>query len=320
MQPSSSLSTLRPDLGSMMSFDLEANRAKFIANRLLPILNVDLAADSFGKIPLKELLKRADTNRGAEGNYNRVKWQFTTDSYATDEHGLEGAVDQRNARKYANYIDAEADTARLVLHLVQLEAEIRVRDLLFPGTYTPTAVDVEWSDPASSLPIDDIEASVRRVFTATGVWPNAVVFNKLVFRNLRNSEQVLERIAASGAGDKIKASDVTTRMLAEVFDLDHVIVAEGVMNTANEGLTATPGHIWSSEYAAVGRIATSQSIIEPCLGHTFHWAGDGSQPGGLIETYYTEEVRSDVVRVRHDVDEKVKYTEMWDVMENITAP
>lgn len=317
--PSTALTTLRPDLGSMMEFDLEANRARFIAHRLLPILNVDLAADSFGKIPIEQLLKRADVRRGPSGNYNRVKWTFTSDSYSTEEYGLEGAVDQRNARKYANYLDAEMSTARFVLHLVQLEAEIRVRDLLFPGSYTPTAVTNEWDDYANATPIDDVEASVRRIFVATGVWPDSIAFNKKVFRNLRMCDQILERIAASGAGDKIKANDVTEAMLGACFDLPNVIVAEGVTNTADEGQTAVPGHIWSDEYAAVGKLAGGSDIIEPCLGHTFHWSGDGSQAGGLVEQYYSEEARSDVLRVRHDVHEKIKYSEMWDLMSNITT-
>jgi hypothetical protein len=317
--PSTSLSTLRPDLGSMLEFDLEANRMKFIANRVLPILNVDLAGDTFGKIPIAQLLKRANVKRGAKGDYNRIDWSFSKDTYATDEYGLEGPVDQNMARKYANYVDAEAATARLVLHMVLLEAEVRVKDLLFPGSYSPTAITNEWDDVANATPIDDVEAAVLRIFAATGMWPNAIVFNKKVFRNVRRCEQVLDNIAAQGAGDKIKARDVTTAMLAAVFDLEQVIVAEGVYNSADEGQTATPTHIWSDEYAAVGVVATSQSIIEPCLGHTFHWAGDGSQPGGLVETYYTEETRSDVVRVRHQVDEKIKYSAMWDVMSNITT-
>lgn len=319
MRPTSSLSTLRPGLGSMFEFDLEANRQKFIANRILPFLNADKAADNFGKIPIEQLLKRASVKRGPKGDYNRVDWSFTDDSYSTREYGLEGVIDQRNARQYANYFDAEVSTARMVLHLVQLEAEIRVKDLLFPGTYTPTAVSGgAWSNPSTGLPLDDVEAAVRRIFAATGIWPNAIVFNELVFRNLRRNEQILEKIASEGAGDKVKAKDVTTAMLAACFDLENVIVAKGVYNSAGENLTAVPAHIWSNTYAAVGVLAQSQDIIEPCLGHTFHWAGDGSSPGGLMETYYHEPARADIVRVRHDVHEKIKYTEMWDVISGVT--
>ena len=319
MRPTSSPATLRPDLGSMVEYDLLANRGNFIANTLMPILSVDLAADSFGKIPLEQLLKRADVRRGAKGDYNRIDWSFTTDSYSTEEYGLEGAVDRRNARKYANYIDAEASTARLVMHQVLLEAEYRVRDLLFPGTYAPNGITHEWDDPTNAVPIDDVEASARRVFTATGIWPNAIVFNEIVFRNLCLCDQIIERIHATGAGDRVKPTDINTAMLAACFRIPNVIVAKAIGNSADEGQTATPAHIWTNEYAAVGVIATSQDIIEPCLGHTFHWAGDGSQPGGLVETYEDERVRGDIVRVRHDVHEKIKYAEMWDVLGNITT-
>lgn len=317
--PSSSLSTLRPDLGSMLDFDLEANRGKFIANRVLPILEVQEAGGTYGRIPLKQLLKRADAKRGPRGDYNTVDWQFTPDTFSTHEYGLEGPVDANNAAKYANYVDAELETAKLVLHAVLLEAEIRVRDLLFPGAYTPTPVTNEWDDKANATPLDDVDAAVLRIFAATGIWPNAIVFNKKVFRNLQRCDEILDKIAAQGAGDKIKPKDVNVAMLAACFDLEHVIVAEGVYNSAGENLTATPGHIWSDEYAAVGRVAETQSITEPCVGNTFHWAADGSEPGGLVETYWWEPSRCDRVRVRHQVGEKKKYAEMWDVLSNITT-
>lgn len=318
--PSTQITNLRPDLGSMYEFDLELNRQKFIGYRVLPIRNVALAADSFGKIPIEQLLKRANVRRGVSGNYNRIDWKFTTDSYATEEFGLEGTIDQRNARKYANYIDAEAATARLVLHQVLLEAELRVAAMTFDtGTFTPTAVSVEWSTYATAKPIDDVEASVRRVHAATGIWPDSLVICEKVFRNLRLCDQVLDRIAATGAGDKIKATDVTTQMLAQVFDLKNIVVAGGTYNSANEAATAALTDIWDDEYAMVCKLADSDMIEEPCLGRTFHWAGDGSQPGGLVETYYEESSRGDVVRVRHDVHEKLVYDELGDLLSNITA-
>ena len=51
-----------------------------------------------------------------------------------------------------------------------------------------------------------------------------------------------------------------------------------------------------------------------------HWQEDGSQVDGRVETYRDETIRSDVVRVRHDVDEKVLYTEAADLLSNVTDP
>ncbi len=317
--PSTSLSTLRPDLGSMYEFNLEMNRQRFIGYRIMPIRQVALAADSFGRIPVEQLLKRANVNRTSKGNYNRIDWNFEPDSYATKEYGLEGVIDQRNARKYENYFDAEAATARLTLHAVLLEAELRVAGQIFnTSTYTPTDVDNEWSDHENALPIDDVEAAVRRRHAATGIWPNAMVICETVFRNLRACEQIIDRISANGAGDRVKSSDITTQMLAQVFDLQNIIVGKGSYNTAIEGQPAVFGDIWNDEYAWIGTIAETDMIEEPCVGRTFHWAGDGSQPGGLVETYWSEEPRADVVRVRHEVDENMIYPEVGELLGNIT--
>ena len=66
-------------------------------------------------------------------------------------------------------------------------------------------------------------------------------------------------------------------------------------------------------------MTTTNDMSEPCIGRTFHWAEDGSQPAGTVETYRDETKRSDIVRVRHDVDEIVMYTEMGHLLYNITT-
>lgn len=318
--PTVAIDNLRPDIGSFLEYDLVMNRENFIGYRVMPLFDVSLAADTIGKIPIEQLLKRATVKRTPTGGYNRIEWKFTTDSYATEEYGLEGVIDQRNARKYQNYFDAEVATARLVHHAVMLEAELRIANALFStANLTPTNVTNEWDDASNATPIDDVEASVRRVHDATGVWPDSLVVTKSSFRDLRLCDQVLARIAASGAGDKIKPNDVTASMLAQVFDLRQVLVADGTYNSADDGQTAVLSPIWSSEYAMVAKLASSNSIEEPCLGRTFHWTADGSQQGGTVEAYYSDEARSDVTRVRHDVHEKILYLEMADLLGNITT-
>jgi hypothetical protein len=199
-----------------------------------------------------------------------------------------------------------------------LEAELRISQALFSTTnLTPTAITNEWDDFTNATPIDDVEASVRRIHTATGVWPDSLIVTKTGFRDLRQCDQILDRISATGAGDKIKATDVTPAMLAAVFDLRQILVAAGDYNTADEGQSASLSPIWNPEYAMVAKLAESNSIEEPCLGRTFHWTADGSQQGGTVESYYSDPDRSDVTRVRHDVDEKILYLELADLLSNI---
>lgn len=314
--PSSSLATLRPDLAaSFEAFDTEADKAGYIARKVMPTVEVASQAGNFGKIPLDQLLQQRDTKRAPGSGYARGKFNFDDAAFSCEEHGAEEPVDDREAKMYAEYFDAEVIAAKRAFNSVLRNAEQRVADAIFnTTTWTGASLTTDvsgtpWATIASAVPLTNVEAAVQKVYDGSGLWPNALVINRKVFRNLRNTAQVIDRIASSGAGNRNLASDVTVDMLAQAFDLDYIIVAGGSYNSAKEGQTATPAQLWSSTYAMVCKVATSSDFREPCIGRTFHWGGDGSNEDGQMETYRDEVVRSNVIRVRHDVDEIVLYAQ-----------
>lgn len=323
--PSQSLATLRPDLaGSVMEFDLAMDRMGFIANRVAPVIEVAKASGSFGRIPIEQLLQQRSTERAPGGAYSRGNWKFEPMSYACQEHGAEEPVDDREAEMYAEYFDAEAISAARALDAVVRNYEARIAAEIFnPTTYAgaslTTAVTHEWDDATNAVPITDIEAAVRTMWENTGAWANALIINRHVFRNLRNCDQVIERIQSNGAGSSTKATEVTTQQLAEVFDLPYILVAGSAKNTADKGQSASIAPLWSDEYAMVCRIAETNDIKEPCIMRTLHYGADGSTIGGAMETYRDETVRSNIVRCRMDTDEKVIYTQMGHLLSNITT-
>lgn len=316
--PSSSLSTLRPDLASFQEYDLEMNNRGFVAAQVAPVLDVQLQADNPGKIEVEQLLKVGNTKRSPRSGYARGSWTFTTWSYATEEHGWEEPIDDRERAMYANYFDAEQIATLRAYNNVLLNAEMRVAALLFSATWTGGGASLytdvgttEWSQDnwATAEPIAQVEAASRYVRANCGYWPNAIVLNETKFRDLRQCAEVRERIVASGAGSPAKASDITPQMVASVFNLDRIIVAGSNKDTATEGQSTVFGDVWG-DYAMVCRVATSQDPREPCIARTFHYTPDGSQIGGTVEQYREEQTRSDIIRVRHDVDEVVMYKEM----------
>jgi len=324
--PSSSLATLRPDLATFFEYDLEAERNGYVASRVLPVMDVASQAGNFGKIPLAQLLQERDTKRAPGSGYARGKWTFDKATYACEEHGAEEPVDDREAKMYAEYFEAEGVSTMRAFSAVLRNAELRAADLLFNATTwtggsLTTAITNEWDSnhTTDAVPIDDVEAAVNKVYDGSGLWPNALIINRKVFRNLRNLDQIIERINSEGAGNASKPSDISAAMLAQLFDLDFVIIAGNTRNTATEGQTATPGQIWDSEYAMVAKIATGNDMREPCVGRTFHWSQDGSSIGGTVESYRDEVVRGDVIRVRHDVDEIVLYKEAAHLLSNVTT-
>lgn len=321
--PTSSLATLRPDLATFSEFDLEMSRRGFVASQILPVFDVASQAGSFGKIPVEQLLQNRETKRGPGSGYSRGKWTFTSATYACDEHGTEEPIDDREAAMYANYFNAEQVSTMRAYEAVLKNQEQRVADMLFnattwTGASLTTALSNEWDDISNATPITDVEAAARLVWAGCGMWPNALICNRHVFRNLRRCDQIVNMAKYQGFVD-VRPGSITAQQLAVVFDLDMIIVAGAAKNSATEGQAVSFGKIWSDEYAMLARVCTSQDMREPGLGRIFHWAQDGSQPGGTVETYRDETIRGDVVRVRHDVDEVVLYTEAAHLLSNVTT-
>lgn len=328
--PNETLSTLRPDLGgSFEDFDLEMDRLGFIGYRVLPVLEVQRSAGTFGRIPLAQLLKNSNVARHSRSGYPRGDWEFEQETFGTKEYGFEEPVDNRDSALYADFFDAELVSAQIARDVVLREAEKRIAALIFNTTTwtgaaltTAIAAGKEWgttsTTAANATPIDDVEAAVVKVYDGTGLWPNTLIINRKVFRRLRNCDQIIDRINSAGAGSPTKASDISADMLARVFDLDQVLVAGSSKNSANEGAAATPAQIWDSEYAMVARLATTNNIKEPCVGRSFHWGQDGSSIGGTMETYDDAKLRGEVVRCRHDVDEKVIAAAFGHLISNVS--
>lgn len=322
--PTSALTNLRPDLAAFFEFDLEMEKAGYIGSKVFPVVEVSLQADSPGKIPLEQLLFDADTTRTDEGNYNRGSFKFETFSYATEENGWEEVLDARSLNRYKNILDLEKILATRAMGVVTRNQEKRVAAKVFDtavwtGSSLTTAITNEWDDLVNAVPLTDVEAAVKKVYDGSGLWANALVINRKVFRNLRNCAQVVDRIASSGAGNPTKASDITADMLARVFDLEYVIVGGSSKSSHKEGKSASPTQIWSDEYAMVCKVSSSADMQDPCIGRTFHWSEDGSVIGGAIEDYEDPRTRGRVIRVRHDTDEVVMYPQAGHLLSNVTT-
>lgn len=315
--PTSSLATLRPDIGeSLMEFDLLGNMSGFVATRLFRPIEVMEQAGVLGRVTVEDMLRVLRTDRASGSDYPRADFGFDDFAFSTKEHGLEIPVDSRNAKAFRNYLDAEMVSGRIVQHAVMQNLEIRIAAILnntatgyFQGATnyldaTATGSFGAWDVYATADPIAAVIHAKEQIRGKSGLLPNSVTMGWRAFEDCRNCEKVLDRIAARGAGGPIDAASVNEQHLATVFDVDEVIVARGVKNTANKGQAASISSIWDENLVLVSRVARTESFEEPCIGRIMHWGADGSRIGGAFETYRDEARRANIVRCRMDTDEK----------------
>ena len=319
---SAALATLRPELaGSFMEYELAMLTQGFIAAEVLPTIEVQKQTGIFGKIPIEQLLKNRTTLRAPGAGYSRSGFTFTSDSFICDENGAEEVVDDRQAAQYADFFTAELISAARARNDVLLNAEKRAAALIFNATTwtsDTTAVTNEWDDTVNATPRKDVKTAMLAVWAKSGLWPNAMIINHIVLEHLKDSQEILNRSKSAGFDDP-SAGAITEATIANALGIGRLIVAGSPKNTAIEGQTISISPVWDDEYAMICRVATSQDIQEPCIGRTFHWGEDGSSIGGTVESYREEKIRSDVIRVRHDVDEKVLYVEAGHLLSNITS-
>ena len=96
----------------------------------------------------------------------------------------------------------------------------------------------QWSDYTNSDPVGDVQTAFNTVKKAIMKRPNTLLLGYEVYAILRNHPQILERIKYSQLGV------VTPELLAAVFDIPNVVIANAEYNTANEAQTDSMSYLW----------------------------------------------------------------------------
>lgn len=307
--PSAALSVPRLDLaGALEQFDLEMQKRGYIAQRLLPIFNTPKTSGKYPVIPIAQLLMQRDLKRAATGGYSRSSFTFTEQSFQTTEYGTEEPIDDKEVSLYGNFFDVELLSTMRAVEALLNGAEQRMVAAIAASVSQTAAANTAWSNKDNAQPVDDFATARDAIWNATGIWPNAVVMSRNKFNQLKDCLQIIDRIK-NNSNYEVQRGQITEAMIASAFDVEECIVSGTAKNSAVEGQTATIASTWTDSTVLVAKIATSNDLKEPCLGRTFHWAEDGSQPLGTVETYRDETVRGSVVRVRHEVEEKIIYAQ-----------
>ena len=315
----------RTDLSAPFSeFELRANRQGFIAPQILRPRLVGVQAADIGKIPLEALLLSQSTIRAPGGAYKRGDFEFEKYSYATDESGWEEPMDDRTLAVYAGMIDAEEIHASRAMDFVLGEFERDVATAIYntttwTGAALTTAITNEWDDAANATPITDIIGARQKIIDGSGLYPNALICNRKQWEYLANVDSIVDRVKYTSEANQGNMRGA----VAAVLDVDMILVAGGIKNTANPQATPSLASVWSDEYVMLARVATTDDPGEPCVGRTFIWTGDGPGVPGtdeelalVVEEYRDESVRSTIMRARNDRDVVIMYAAAAHLLSN----
>lgn len=157
-----------------------------------------------------------------------------------------------------------------------------------------------WSNFATSDPVNDVTVGRRTIKTNTGFAPNTLVIGGEVWDKLKNHPDIIERVKYTQKGI------LNVDLVAQVFDIERLIVADGVYATNEEGGTAAHAQIFG-KHALLCYSAPRPSLLLPSAGYNMAWTGYGGRNayGITVSRYRLDTKKSDRIEGELAYDMKV---------------
>jgi len=289
------------------------SRSDFIADQVFPNIPVTKQSDRYFKYD-KDFWFRSEAQLRAPGTESAGSG-FTVDStptYYAPVYAVHKDIDDQTVANTDDPLNAERDATIFVTQQMLLK-----RDKLWASTYfttgvwnggtdwtgvsgTPSTNQVKQWDASGSDPVSDVTKAALVIQQQTSYKPNVLVIGPQVLQVLMNHSVVLDRIKYTQRGI------VTLDLLAALFGVDRVLVANAVENTSQEGQTGAYSFVFGKA-ALLCYANPNPGLMQPSAGYTFSWNGllGATGLGHRIKRFRIDAIESDRIEAEMAFDFKV---------------
>lgn len=239
--------------------------AELVADTLFPRVPVYKSGGQileFGK----ESFRLYSARRAPGANTGRVQFGYLGKSFSLVQDSLEGQVPREYLRDTADMpsVDLASRSANGVMRALSMtleydSAQLAVNAANYDVNHKVTlAGNDKWSD-ASTDPGTSIEAGKDAIRQSVGIYPNTLLLSAQAFSAAKNNPNVVERFKYTGR------DSITTAMLANLWDLEKVVVGKAV--AFDDGGASID--IWGNNAVLAYVPATPSGMEEPSFGYTY---------------------------------------------------
>ena len=247
----------------LTNISIQYRNAAYVGTQLMPIVPVKKKSDIFYTYSSKaDRFRIPKLLRAPKTESRTVDWKVDTDSYNCDEYALNDLIDDIERNNADKPLNLEVDTVEFLTDIIQLGLEMRIKTAVLAGLGAGTAPTTKWSTPATSDPIADIETGKQAIHAVIFKQPNVLLLGKPVYDVLKHHPDILDRIKY------VQKGTVTADLLANIFEVDKVIIGAAGYNTAKEGKAASYSYLWGKE-AILAYVEPRPGIKKFSLGYTF---------------------------------------------------
>jgi len=274
----------------------------FIADLIAPVVGVRKQSDKYFVLDIDRERFRSTADKRAPGaEAAEVDFSVSTDSYFCEDHALEAVITDEERDNADPAIQPDIDKTEFLSDKILLNKEIALANVIAAGSLPGTTLSGtgQWSDFTNSDPVTAVEDQKATIQRAVQQIPNTLVLPYEVYRKVRLHPKVLDRVA------NVKLGTIGPSILADVFDVEQVLVPRGLKNTANPGQAANMVYIWAKN-AFLCYVPPRPGLKTVSFAATFQWmAAPGSLSGHVVEMWREERRKADMVRVQRYYDQKI---------------
>jgi len=274
---------------------------RYIGQEILPLVSVRKKSDKYLIYNKQDRFTLPNNKIGRKSQAVEVDWGTTDGSYDCEGYALEEFIPDEDFESADEVFDLMSDSTNDLTDKNMAIAEKRVADLVFSSSTITTGVTLsgtsQWNDYTNSDPISDLRTAINGTFIPA----NTLVLGYDVYEKLLDHPDFVERFIRNGS----LANNAS--IIAEILDVDTVLIGKAKYNSANVGATPVYSRIWGKKALAFYRAPRPGKRIMS-LGYTFSWTAAGGANGNFV-TRRRDDARGltggEVVKVVQSVDEKV---------------
>jgi hypothetical protein len=271
----------------LANFAVEYQNARFIAADLVPFVPVNNKSDKYMVYTKKDRFTLPETIRGPKAEANEVDWSASTDTYGCVDHALREFLPDSIVANADPGVNPRARTVDFITDLLLLSYERVIAALTttyasYGGSYrTQLSGGDRWDVYATSDPLSNIETGKAACF----VEPNVCVMGFEVWQKLKHHPQILDRI--SGGSTKANPAMVLPQLVAELFEVDKLLIGKAKYNSSNKAQTASYSYVWGKD-VVLAYVEPQPSLQGVSAWKTFRWQQMSTDEGYQVRTYRDE--------------------------------
>ena len=284
-----------------------------IADEVLPIVPVGKQEFKFWKFDLAQGFTVPDTKVGRRGAPNEIEFNATEQTDSTVDYGLDDKIPQSDIDNAPQNYDPVGHAVEGIMNLVKLGREKRTADIVFNAAtyasgYKETLSGSSQFDDPNSTPIKTIADALDKMIMRG----NVMVIGQAAWSVLRRHKDIVSAVLGN-AGEK---GMVSRQAVAELFELDDVLVGRGWLNIAKKGQTPSLSRVWGKHIALLYRDRLANTQRGTTFGYTARF---GDAVAGQWEDKNIGLRGGVVVRAGESVKEVIAANDLGYFLENVIS-